>query len=56
MAALIVTCRICGRDYEPASSDIIAGYAIWSVCPDCRPGALALSDLQKEHAEPDTDT
>lgn len=34
--SLLVECRICHRDYEPDRREIIAGYAIWSCCPDCR--------------------
>lgn len=36
MSGLLVTCRTCGRDYEPTRREIIAGYAIWSYCPRCR--------------------
>lgn len=48
--SLIVTCRTCGRDYEPDRAAIIAG--LWRDCPECRPPP----DTPKPNREPDTDT
>lgn len=34
MPTLIVTCRRCGRTFEPDPRDVRAG--AWRVCPACR--------------------
>jgi len=30
-------CRVCGRLYVPDHADIVAGPAVYRLCPDCRP-------------------
>ena len=33
-AGLLVTCRMCGVEFEPTSSEIMAG--VWRTCEPCR--------------------
>lgn len=40
-----ICCRRCGRPFVPDRRAIVAGPAVWRLCPDCRdpspPGAAA---------------
>lgn len=49
MSALVVISTQCFAAYESDRGTLMQGYAIWSLCRDCRPGALAVSDAQKEN-------
>jgi hypothetical protein len=53
MSALIVICKECFAEYEPDRETIMQGYTVWSLCQGCRPGALALSEPQKQNDDYD---
>lgn len=33
---IVVTCRTCGREFEPGREDYVRG--VWRTCPACRAG------------------
>lgn len=43
--SILTRCRRCGREYEADRAAILAGPAVWRLCPPCRdpnpPGGLA---------------
>ena len=48
---LEMTCRVCGRPYEPTREDILRGPAVSRTCPVCRLG----DELKGSVARPDED-
>ena len=36
MRTITTVCRRCGQEFAPSRAEILAGPAIWHLCPDCR--------------------